>query len=747
VDFPAYSNMTMNRQSHRAWLWSLVLLAAIAFQVNAQTIAGLTVKAATNKHVDLSWIGAASSYNVQRRVLGGSYSTIATVTNSTYSDTQIDPYTAYEYQVVAGSSTSGSVRVGPPPAGLTNAAPAPLRGSTPSDTYGYNISLALDGNGDPAFVFGWGDPNGDSDYTDGSLVFRSWNRALYAWNAPVTVGVVGDAFTTFHATTSLAYDASTNTWAAASEQDLSSVNVYVSTDGGASWTKKRAFQTSSGGASWGGPSLALAGGNIHLALISSTNGVHYLTGKLSADPTTWTDKTAPRPSGTDAAEFGGAPSLALDSAGNPGIAYWVADSKVAYNNVLLFWKPAGSAAPGKVMDSQAQASDTAVKLVYYNLNPRVLVYTQRQDADFGVGLHFTRSDDGGISWQTPIVLPPDGNSSTDYPFDLTLDSKGEAAAAFGQNSGSGDATCGNPKISRSTDLTHWTTCAIAPVNVTGDFGSYPGAIQAAFGGNDKLYLLWWEQGDTQANTGVLMYREPPAGAATGPTVSSVVDGASFRSGIVAGSWVTIQGANLSDTTRTWGGNDFNNGNLLPTDLSGVQVKINGLNAAVYYISPTQLNVQAPANISGNVTVQVTHAGVTSNVGTATAVTNAPALFAYSAGGKTYPAAVYLNSLIVGDPVSGGTAVAKAHSGDRILLYGTGLAPSPAGSIVDSPIVVTSPVTVTVGSASAFVEFAGLVASGEFQINIVMPNLPPGEYPVTVTVAGQASQPGVVIPVQ
>jgi uncharacterized protein (TIGR03437 family) len=46
-----------------------------------------------------------------------------------------------------------------------------------------------------------------------------------------------------------------------------------------------------------------------------------------------------------------------------------------------------------------------------------------------------------------------------------------------------------------------------------------------------------------------------------------------------------------------------------------------------------------------------------------------------------------------------------------------------------------------------VEFAGLVASGEFQINIVMPNLPAGEYPVVVQVAGQSSQSGVVIPVQ
>ncbi len=721
-------------------------MALTAAPAGAQTVASLAVKTATSKRVDLSWSGAASSYSVQRRLLGGTYSTIATVTSSTYSDTQFDPYSTYEYQVTAGgSAASNAVRVGPPPAGFTNAAPAPLRGSTPSDTYGYNIALTLDGNGDPAFIFGWGDPNGDGNWADTALLFRSWNRAQYGWNAPVTVATVGDALTIFHATNSLAYDASTNTFAVAAEMADGGVGVYVSSNGGATWSKKKTFVAD--GPSWSGPSVGLAGGNIHLALVNSSNGLHYVTGRLAADPATWTDRTAPLAAGTDTARNSITPSLALDSAGNPGIAYWADDTQVGYNEVLLFWKPAGGAAPVRALDSQGQQSDQlAVKLLYFNLNPRVLVYTQRLDSDFGAGLHFARSDDGGISWQTPVVIPPDGNSSTDYPFDLALNSKGEAVAAFGQNSSSGDQKCGNPKTSRSTDLTHWSTCAVADVSITGAFGGYPGAIQVAFGGNDRLYLLWWEEGDTQANTGVLMYREPPASAATGPVITSVVDGASFRPGIVAGSWVTIQGANLSDVTRTWAEADFTNSNALPTNLSGVQVKINGLAAAVYYVSPTQLNVQAPAGISGNVSVQVTHAGVASNTMTATAVTNAPALFAYSAGGKTYPAAVYLNSLIVGDPATGGTAVAKAHAGDRILLYGTGLATSPAGTIVQAPIVVNSPVTVTVGPASALVEFAGLVASGEFQINIVMPSLPPGEYEVVVKVAGQSSQPGVVIPV-
>jgi uncharacterized protein (TIGR03437 family) len=100
---------------------------------------------------------------------------------------------------------------------------------------------------------------------------------------------------------------------------------------------------------------------------------------------------------------------------------------------------------------------------------------------------------------------------------------------------------------------------------------------------------------------------------------------------------------------------------------------------------------------------------------------------------------------VGDPAVSGGAVRKAASGDRIQLYATGLAASPAGVIVTS-VAGLSGVTATVGSASATVEFAGLVAVGEYQINIVMPNLPDGEYPVVIQYAGQSSQAGVIVPV-
>src|SRR5262249_20856952 len=155
-------------------------------------------------------------------------------------------------------------------------------------------------------------------------------------------------------------------------------------------------------------------------------------------------------------------------------------------------------------------------------------------------------------------------SSTDYPFDMAIDSRGNGIVAFGENGSSGNYSCGSPKIARTSDFVSFKTCDIVnDPKVTGDYDVYPSSIQVRYGGNDRAYLRWWD------SSGISMYREPPASAITGPNVSSVLNGATFQPGIVAGSWTTITGVNLSDVSRLWGDSDFNNGNILPTNLSGV----------------------------------------------------------------------------------------------------------------------------------------------------------------------------------
>jgi uncharacterized protein (TIGR03437 family) len=232
---------------------------------------------------------------------------------------------------------------------------------------------------------------------------------------------------------------------------------------------------------------------------------------------------------------------------------------------------------------------------------------------------------------------------------------------------------------------------------------------------------------------------------SGPVISDVVNGATFRPGVVAGSWVTIRGTNLTNgASQDWSSADFSSGRL-PTTLAGVQVNMGGQPAAIYYVSPGQLNVQAPATAGGDTTVRVISNGAPSNIFHVDGVQHAPGLFAYAGGSLLYPAAVFPNGAIVGDPsVVPGTR--KAVAGDRIQLYATGIDPSPAGTVITSATSAAETVTVLIGSTPATVEFAGLVAVGEFQINIVVPNLPDGAYPITVQAGGQSSPASVVLPV-
>ena len=115
------------------------------------------------------------------------------------------------------------------------------------------------------------------------------------------------------------------------------------------------------------------------------------------------------------------------------------------------------------------------------------------------------------------------------------------------------------------------------------------------------------------------YTLKPASTVNRPAIAKtagVVNGASFQAGICAGSWVTIQGTKLANSSRTWRTSEIVNGKL-PTQLDGVNVQINGKPAYVEYISPTQINVQAPSDTAlGPVNVQVTNNSVTGDPVTA-----------------------------------------------------------------------------------------------------------------------------------
>jgi uncharacterized protein (TIGR03437 family) len=250
---------------------------------------------------------------------------------------------------------------------------------------------------------------------------------------------------------------------------------------------------------------------------------------------------------------------------------------------------------------------------------------------------------------------------------------------------------------------------------------------------------------------------------TPPTITSI-DSASAYGGyayFASGSWLEIKGANLADPndprlasgSAQWASADFNGPNA-PTNLDGISVSINNKPAYISYLSPTQLNVQAPEDsTNGNVAITVTNCKATSSITMFSRRSLAPGLLAppnYSSGGTSYLVATFASDgayvLNTSLGASFGLNSRPAKPGDVIVAYGIGFGDvTPTilpGVIVGQSNALIDPVTFSFGSAPATLAYAGLagnfVGLYEFFINVPL-GLANGDYQINV------AQNGTIVP--
>lgn len=226
-----------------------------------------------------------------------------------------------------------------------------------------------------------------------------------------------------------------------------------------------------------------------------------------------------------------------------------------------------------------------------------------------------------------------------------------------------------------------------------------------------------------------------------PVVVSVNSAGDFGGAktFAPGSWLEIKGTNLAPVTRSWGGSDFSGPNA-PTSLDGVFVTINGKRSFVGYISPSQINVQAPADTtSGNVQITVTTSSCTSTAFSAPESPIAPGLLApssFKVGGTQYLVAVFQDGVtFVGRPdLISGAPFRAAAPGETVTLYGIGfgsVTPATTPGMVASGTSGIPNLTVSFGVTEAQSTYAGLApgAVGLYQFNVVVPDIPDGDYPI------------------
>jgi uncharacterized protein (TIGR03437 family) len=243
----------------------------------------------------------------------------------------------------------------------------------------------------------------------------------------------------------------------------------------------------------------------------------------------------------------------------------------------------------------------------------------------------------------------------------------------------------------------------------------------------------------------------PVSSLASLNVGGIVNAASDSPTIAPGSFVSVYGQNLADTTTDWVSAIVNG--MLPTSLGGVQVLVNGQNAFTSYVQPTQVNVLTPPDSAvGPVEVDViTNHGTV--VGTGNMAGVSPALFTYALQGRFYADALFATdyAYVAAAGALPGVTSRPAKAGDNILLFATGLGqtnpPYPAGQALTAayPVPDLSEVSLVIGGHPALVQFAGMTYAGLFQINIQVPSgIPAGDQPIVLGVAGQASLPTVYL---
>ena len=224
--------------------------------------------------------------------------------------------------------------------------------------------------------------------------------------------------------------------------------------------------------------------------------------------------------------------------------------------------------------------------------------------------------------------------------------------------------------------------------------------------------------------------------------------------IQPGEWVSIYGTNLASGTTVWNG-DF------ATSLGGTSVEIDGKPAYIEYVSPDQINLQAPDDTArGTVPVVVTTAAgsVTSTVTLGDFGPSFPLLDAKHVAGiivRTNGSGAYGGGTYdilgpTGNSLGYSTVAAKA--GDIVELFAVGLGPTtpavPAGQPFSGAAPIESSFTLSINSVVVKPTFVGLSSAGLYQINLIVPpGLGQGDVPLQALVGGMQTQPWIVFSLQ
>lgn len=234
------------------------------------------------------------------------------------------------------------------------------------------------------------------------------------------------------------------------------------------------------------------------------------------------------------------------------------------------------------------------------------------------------------------------------------------------------------------------------------------------------------------------------------SIAAVANAASGLTGPVSGGEVVVfYGAGMGPGGLTV--NQANANGQYSSSLAGVTVDFGTYQAPILYVSPNQVAVVVPFEVSGQ-TVQVStqYQGEFATPFPVSVAQATPGIFTANLSGQGLAAAINIQN----GAYSYNSAANPANAGDFVEIYLTGAGQTSPSGVDGQAYTGTAscvlPVTVTVGGKTAPTNYCGGVPGqipGLTQINVAIPTgLTAGLAPVTVQLGGVSAQSGVTIAV-
>jgi hypothetical protein len=372
------------------------------------------------------------------------------------------------------------------PSGFTNVTAVPAS-DTHTGYYGLQPTMALDENDDPMFAYFVGGDGGV--YT---LYFTQWDPCAGAFTTPLLIDTLSYGISTGSAerNVSIAYDPSTKEIGIAynptsSGQGAGDGNSYVMLasrkSGAATFTTQVASRGLSSVVGTSHPVIAMGGGQVYIAYEQgnyncgqgpSCQGLQLLTSTTTppAEDAGAEDAGSPEDAGPppahyfneQALQFNGtfaqarpdSISIAIDSGGNVGVAFFQVPAN--YDTTLLFWRNGMASAVAVTDTNNIQNDGVEVSLQFEGTKPRIaaaMVATASPTSH----ILFEASADG-TTWNAPVAVPEDnGSNNGGFTIAFAMDGAGNGVITTDVNGG--PALCADPYLAQTTDDgTAWSSC-------------------------------------------------------------------------------------------------------------------------------------------------------------------------------------------------------------------------------------------------------------------------------------------------